>query len=337
LIEGKGLLVATGSSPASLSGFTLDGQKVLSTDHILDLKELPKHLIVLGAGPAGCEMAFFYAAFGSRVTILEILPRALPQEDADVSRIIEREMRKRDIQLRTGIRAEGMEKVENGVQVHLSGGEMLQGDLLFVSVGRIFNSGGFGLEKLGISLGKKGEIIVDQQMRTNVPGVYAAGDVIGGLLLAHVASEEGKTAVDSILGKGKPINYERIPWGIFTMPEVGRFGLTEVEAREKYGKVKIGRFAYRSLGKAHAIGEIVGEVKIISSVENGKIVGAHIVGAFAADLVQEISLVAQAGAREEELVPAVFSHPTLSEAVMEALQDLKGLSLHKLPSARTSG
>ena len=337
LIEGKGLLVATGSSPASLSGFTLDGQKVLSTDHILDLKELPKHLIVLGAGPAGCEMAFFYAAFGSRVTILEILPRALPQEDADVSRIIEREMRKRDIQLRTGIRAEGMEKVENGVQVHLSGGEMLQGDLLFVSVGRIFNSGGFGLEKLGISLGKKGEIIVDQQMRTNVPGVYAAGDVIGGLLLAHVASEEGKTAVDSILGKGKPINYERIPWGIFTMPEVGRFGLTEVEAREKYGKVKIGRFAYRSLGKAHAIGEIVGEVKIISSVENGKIVGAHIVGAFAADLVQEISLVAQAGAREEELVPAVFAHPTLSEAVMEALQDLKGLSLHKLPFARTSG
>ncbi|MGB9834604.1 MAG: dihydrolipoyl dehydrogenase [bacterium] len=333
ILEGKNLLIATGSSPANIPGFPIDRTSVLSTDHILELRNIPEHLIIIGAGAAGCEMGTFFGTLGAQVTILEILPRALPQEDPDTSRLLEREMRKRGIQLRTGVKVEGMERMEEGVRVFLSEGEIIQGSMVFVSVGRSFNSKGFGLEEIGISLGPKGEIVVDPLMRTSLPNVFAAGDVIGGLLLAHVASEEGKTAVDAILGQGRPINYHKIPWGIFTMPEIGRFGLTEPEAREKYGEINVGRFTYRSLGKAHAISEISGEVKIISKREDGEILGAHIIGAFAADLVQEISLAVQAGAREEDLARAIFAHPTLSEAVMEAIHDLKGLSLHKLPSS----
>jgi|YelNatPaOPRAMG01_1025707.scaffolds.fasta_scaffold03878_13 dihydrolipoamide dehydrogenase len=332
ILEGRNLLVATGSSPANLPGFPIDGVKVLSTDHILDLRRIPEHLIILGAGAAGCEMATFFSVLGAKVTVLEILPRALPQEDPDISNLLEREMRKKGITLRTGVKVEGMEKTEEGVKVSLPQGEEITGNLIFVSVGRTFNTTGFGLEEIGLSLGKKGEVIVDSLMRTSVPGVFAAGDVIGGLLLAHVASEEGKTAVDTILGKARPIDYQKIPWGIFTLPEIGRFGLTEPEAREKYGEVKVGRFSYRSLGKAQAVSELSGEVKIIAQKDNGEILGAHIFGASASDLVQEISLAVQAGAREEDLERAIFTHPTLSEGVMEAIHDLKGFSLHKLPS-----
>ncbi|MCR4429052.1 MAG: dihydrolipoyl dehydrogenase [Caldiserica bacterium] len=335
ILEAKNLLVATGSSPANIPGFEIDGEHVLSTDQILDLREIPEHLIVIGAGAAGCEMATFFGVLGSKVTIIELLPRVLPQEDPDVSRLIEREMRKRGIQLRTGVKVEGMEIFEGGVKVFLSEREELIGTKIFLSVGRVYNTLGFGLQDIGVSLGKKGEISVDPLMRTSVPGVFAAGDVIGGLLLAHVASEEGKTAVDTILGQGKPIDYRKIPWGIFTFPEVGRFGFTEPEAREKFGDVRVGRFSFRSLGKALAISEISGEVKIISKMEDGEILGAHIVGPFAADLVQEISLAVQAGAKEEELKEAIFVHPTLSEAVMEAIHDLRGLSLHKLPGELT--
>lgn len=331
ILEGRNLLIATGSSPANLPGFPIDGLSVLSTDHILELRKIPEHLIILGAGAAGCEMATFFRALGARVTVLEILSRALPQEDPDISGLLEREMRKRGIILRTGVKVEGMEKIGEGVKLHLPQGEEIFGSLVFVSVGRTYNTMGLGLEEIGLSLGKKGEIVVDPMMRTSVPGVFAAGDVIGGLLLAHVASEEGKTAVDTILGHGKPINYQKIPWGIFTQPEIGRFGLTEPEAQEKYGEIRIGRFSYRSLGKAQALSELTGEVKIVARKENGEILGAHIFGVFASDLVQEISLAVQAGAREGDLDQAIFAHPTLSEAVMEAIHDLKGFSLHKLP------
>lgn len=333
VLEGKNLLIATGSSPANISGFEIDGDSVLSTDHILNLKEIPEHLIIIGAGAAGCEMATFFGALGSRVTVIEILPRVLPQEDPDVSRLIEREMKRRGVELRIGTKVEGMEVFDGGVKVFLPQGEEIVGTKIFLSVGRVYNTKGFGLENLGVSLGKKGEISVDPLMRTSVPGVFAAGDVIGGLLLAHVASEEGKTAVKAILGRGKPLDYQKIPWGIFTFPEVGRFGFTEPEARERFGDIKVGRFPFRSLGKALAISEISGEAKIISRGDNGEILGAHIVGPMAADLVQEVSLAVQAGAKVEDLEGAVFAHPTLSEAVMEAIHDLNGLSLHKLPGA----
>jgi dihydrolipoamide dehydrogenase len=171
---------------------------------------------------------------------------------------------------------------------------------------------------------------VDGQMRTNIPGIYAAGDVTGRLMLAHVASAEGKVAIDSIFGQPSVLDYEKIPWAIFTTPEIGRVGLTEQQARERYGSVRVGRFPFRALGKAQAIGEIAGEAKIIVSLED-RILGAHLIGASSSDLVQEVALLMQAGVVLHELKHLVFSHPTLSEALMEAFDDLDNLSLGKFP------
>ncbi len=334
-VEAKHLLIATGSSPSTLPGFPLSGRRVLSTDHILSLTDLPKRLLVLGAGAAGCEMSFFFSMLGVEVTLLELMPRALPGEDEDISRLLEREMRRRKIQFLPGVKVEGMEEGSEGVKLFLPEGKVLEGDYLFVSIGRLLHSRGLGLEELGIRLGGKGEIQTDSRMRTNLPGIYAAGDVIGGLLLAHVASAEGKVAVDEMLGQATPISYEKVPWAIFTTPEIGRVGLTEREARARLGEVRVGRFPYRALGKAQAIGETAGEAKIVVSA-SGEILGAHIIGAGASDLVQEVSTLMQAGATLEKLRRVVFSHPTLSEVVMEALEDLEGLSLHQLPPAHGS-
>jgi dihydrolipoamide dehydrogenase len=328
--ETKRILVATGSSPATLPGFPLSGNRVLSTDHILSLTSLPKRLLVLGAGVAGCEMGFYLSMLGSQVTIVELMPRSLPAEDEDISRLLEREMRRRKIQLLTGVQVEGMEENELGVRLFLPGGKILEGEYLFVSIGRLIHGRGLGLEELGVAIGRRGEILVDGQMRTNIPGIYAAGDVTGRLMLAHVASAEGKVAIDSIFGQPSVLDYEKIPWAIFTTPEIGRVGLTEQQARERYGSVRVGRFPFRALGKAQAIGEIAGEAKIIVSLED-RILGAHLIGASSSDLVQEVALLMQAGVVLHELKHLVFSHPTLSEALMEAFDDLDNLSLGKFP------
>jgi dihydrolipoamide dehydrogenase len=330
VLESQHILLAMGSVPATLSGFPFSGKRVLSTDHVLALREIPRHLLVLGSGPAGLEMAFFYAQLGSQVTVVELLPRALPMEDESISKLIEREMKKRRIAFLPNVQSHGVEEEADKVRLHLPEGKALEGDYLFVSVGRAICSRGIGLEELGVNMASKGEILVDKFMRTSVDGIYAAGDVIGGLMLAHVASAEGKAAVDCILGNPSQILYESIPWGIFTVPEIGRVGLTEKEARERYREVRVGRFPYRALGKAMAIGETSGEAKIVT-LSSGEILGAHIIGFSASDLVQEISVLMQSGAKLDDLAHTVFAHPTLSEVLKEALEDLEGLSLHQLP------
>jgi dihydrolipoamide dehydrogenase len=330
VLECRHILLAMGSVPAILSGFPFSGKRVLSTDHILALQEIPRHLLVLGSGPAGLEMAFFYAQLGSQVTVVELLPRALPMEDESISRLIEREMKKRKIAFLPNVQADGVEEEADKVILHLPEGKTLEGDYIFVSVGRAICSRGIGLEEQGVKVSSKGEILVDKFMRTSASAIYGAGDVIGGLMLAHVASAEGRAAVDSMLGNPLQIRYESIPWGIFTVPEIGRVGLTEKEARERYHDIRVGRFPYRALGKAMAIGETSGEAKIVA-LSSGEILGAHIIGFSASDLVQEISVLMQSGAKLEDLGHTVFAHPTLSEVLMEALEDLEGLSLHQLP------
>jgi dihydrolipoamide dehydrogenase len=332
VLESKHILLAMGSVPATLSGFPFSGKRVLSTDHILALQEIPRHLIILGSGPAGLEMAFFYAQLGSQVTVLELLPRALPMEDESISKLIEREMKKRKIAFLPNVQSDGVEEETDKVRLHLPEGKMLEGDYLFVSVGRAICSRGIGLEELGVKMALKGEILVDSFMRTSVDGIYAAGDVVGGLMLAHVASAEGKAAVDCILGNPSQIRYQSIPWGIFTIPEIGRVGLTEQAARERYDAVRVGRFPYRALGKAMAIGETNGEAKIVA-LASGEILGAHIIGFSASDLVQEISVLMQSGAKMDDLAHTIFAHPTMSEVLKEALDDLEGLSLHQLLKA----
>jgi dihydrolipoamide dehydrogenase len=221
--------------------------------------------------------------------------------------------------------------------VHLKDGTTVTVEKLLVSVGRGFNSHGIGLEQVGVQTGRRGEILVNDRMETNVPGIYAIGDVVGKAMLAHVASAQGKVAVENIMGHATTVRYDVIPAGIFTLPEIGRVGLTEQQAREQVqaagqqpdDALKIGRFRYGGLGKAQATGDVTGLFKVISEARTGTILGVHILGAHAADLIHEAALAMQVGARVSQLAEMIHAHPTLAEGLMEAAEDVDGRAIHQ--------
>jgi dihydrolipoyl dehydrogenase len=223
------------------------------------------------------------------------------------------------------------------VTAHLKDGTTVTGEKLLVSVGRGFNSHGIGLERVGVQTGRRGEILVNERLETNVPGIYAIGDVVGKAMLAHVASAQGKVAAENIMGHATTVRYDVIPAGIFTLPEIGRVGLTEQQARERVqaagqpstDALKIGRFRFGGLGKAQATGEITGMVKVIAEAKTGTILGVHIVGSHAADLIHEAALAMQVGARVSQLAEMIHAHPTLAEALMEAAEDVDGRAIHQ--------
>jgi dihydrolipoamide dehydrogenase len=230
-----------------------------------------------------------------------------------------------------------LERLANAITAHLKDGSTVTAEKLLVSVGRGFNSRGIGLENLGVQVGRRGEILVNEYMETNVPGIYAIGDVVGKAMLAHVASAQGKVAVENIMGQRIPVRYDVIPAGIFTLPEIGRVGLTEQQARERAqaagrdpaSVVKIGRFRYAGLGKAQATGDITGLFKVIADGESNMILGVHIIGAHAADLVHEAALAMQVGAKISDVAEMIHAHPTLAEGVMEAFEDIGGRAIHQ--------
>ncbi len=322
------IIIATGSKPAKLPLFPFDGERILSSDDALQLKEIPERLLVVGAGVIGCEYAFIFNELGSSLTLVEMMPRALATVDEEISTIIQRELKKKKMKLHTNVSVEKVDKREDRILVTLSDGKEIETDKVLVSVGRELNSDGIGLEELGVKKGKRGEIIVNEKMETSVEGIYAVGDVIGGMMLAHVASKEGVVAVENAMGRESKMNYDVIPYGIFTIPEIGCVGLTEKEAIDKGFKVKVGRFQYRGLGKAHAMGEITGMVKIIAEDVSDKIIGAHIIGAHASDMIHELALAMEKGIKALDVAHMVHSHPTLAEAIMEAAEDVHGIAIH---------
>ncbi|RMD54353.1 MAG: dihydrolipoyl dehydrogenase [Nitrospirae bacterium] len=322
------IIIATGSKPAKLPLFPFDGERILSSDDALQLKEIPERLLVVGAGVIGCEYAFIFNELGSSLTLVEMMPRALATVDEEISTIIQRELKKKKMKLHTNVSVEKVDKREDRILVTLSDGKEIETDKVLVSVGRELNSDGIGLEELGVKKGKRGEIIVNDKMETSVEGIYAVGDVIGGMMLAHVASKEGVVAVENAMGRESKMNYDVIPYGIFTIPEIGCVGLTEKEAIDKGFKVKVGRFQYRGLGKAHAMGEITGMVKIIAEDVSDKIIGAHIIGAHASDMIHELALAMEKGIKALDVAHMVHSHPTLAEAIMEAAEDVHGIAIH---------
>jgi dihydrolipoamide dehydrogenase len=258
-----------------------------------------------------------------------MLPRAISTEDEDISEIIERELKKAKIKLLTNVKVENVEKAPDGLMISkLSDGREIKTEKILVSIGRSMNTDNIGLEAMGVHKGKRGEIIVNEKMETNVPGVYAIGDVVGVMMLAHVASHQGLVAVENALGGDARMDYNVVPAGIFTMPEVGSVGLREQDALEKGIKMNVGRFPYRGLGKAHAMGEIVGMVKVISDQKTDKVLGVHICGSHATDMVHEGALAVKMGVTSKELGSMIHAHPTLSEAVMEAAEDVHGTSIH---------
>ncbi len=331
-VSADALVVATGSSWPNLPLFPVDGRDIITSKEALDMTAIPARLLIIGGGVEGCEFAALYSGLGTQVTMVELLPRILPLEDEEVSGVMLRELKKRTVSVCTGTIVEKLDRQGGSLTATLKDGTTLTADQVLVSVGRGLNSKGIGLERAGVQVGKRGEILVNSRMETNVPGIYAIGDVTGKAMLAHVASAQGKVAVSNILGHGREINYDVVPAGIFTLPEIGRVGLTEDQARERAqaagSDIKVGRFRHMALGKAQATGETTGLFKVIAEAKTDRLLGVHIVGSHAADLIHEAAFALHMGATAAQLADMIHAHPTLSEGLMEAAEDMEGIAIH---------
>jgi dihydrolipoamide dehydrogenase len=336
-VHADAIVIATGSSWPNLPQFPIDGQQLLTSQQLLDLDRIPASLLIVGGGVEGCEFAALCSGLGTKVTIVELMAHVLPLEDADISSMMERELKKRGVEVLTGTTVERLERSPATVTAYLKDGTQVAAEKLLVSVGRGLNSRGIGLEHVGVQTGRRGEILVDDRMETNVPGIYAIGDVVGKVMLAHVASAQGKVAVENIMGHQATVRYDVIPAGIFTLPEIGRVGVTEQQAREQAQAtgqnpdtaVKVGRFRYAGVGKAQATGDTTGLFKVITESSSGRILGVHILGAHAADLVHEAAMAMQVGATVRQMAEMIHAHPTLSEGLMEAADDVVGKAIHQ--------
>lgn len=328
IVEVDKIIIATGSRPAQLPLFPFDGEHILSSDDALNIKSIPKSLIIVGAGVVGCEFAFIFNELGTVVTMLEIMPRAISTEDFEISEILERELKKNKIKLMTGVKVNRVKAQHDGIHVYLEGEKELVAEKLLVSVGRALNSEGIGLEATGIKKGLKGEILVNEKMETNIEGIYAVGDVIGGLMLAHVASREGIIAAKNAIGGDEKVDYGVVPYSIYTSPEIASVGLREHQAAERGIKVRTGHFQFRSLSKAHAIGEIEGIIKIVSDYTSDRILGVHIIGPYASELIHEATIAIKSGLKTKDIAETIHAHPTLSEGLMEAAEDVYGEAIH---------
>ncbi len=333
-IQADAIILATGSSWPDLPLFPIDGTTIITSKEALEIRQVPERLLIVGGGVEGCEFASLYSGLGSEVSIVEMMPRLLPLEDEEVSALIERELKKRKVQIYLGTKVDQVTRSETVTTVTLKTGTSLEMDTILVSVGRPFNTSGLGLEKVGVQLGERGEISVNTRMETNVQGVYAIGDVVGKTMLAHVASAQGKVAIENIMGQDHLIDYNVIPAGIFTLPEVGRVGLTEQQAREQGIEPHVGRFRFASLGKSHAIGDTVGFAKVIAHPETDAILGTHLVGAHAADLIHEAAMAMQMKATATQMAEMIHAHPTQAEALMEAAEDVHGMAIHQAPKRK---
>lgn len=328
-VKSDKVIIATGSRPAKLPGFPFDGESVITSDEAIQLASIPKSLLIVGAGVIGCEFAFIYRSFGAEVTMVEMMAHAISTEDEEMSELLERELKKAKIKLVTNVKVESVEKTSDGMMAaKLSNGTEVRTERILVSIGRSMNSENLGLDTVGVVIGRHGEITVNDKMETSVPGIYAVGDVTGNMMLAHVASHQGIVAVANALGGDSRMDYNVVPAGIFTMPEIGSVGLREKQAIEKGIKYKVGRFQFRGLGKAHAMGEITGMAKIIADEATDKVLGVHICGAHATDLIHEGALAIQMGATAKQLGSMIHAHPTLAEALMEASEDVHKMAIH---------
>ncbi len=331
-IETKNIIIATGSVVRPIPGFETDGGRVVNSDHVLELKEVPKSMIVMGAGAVGVEFASVYSRFGCDTTIVELMPRLLPLEDEEVSADLAKAFRKRNIKQQLDTKLEKMEKTDTGIKLtgKTSKGETvnLETGMLLVAVGRMPFIEGLGLEGTKIKI-ERGAIQVDEYLRTGEPGVYAIGDVIPTPWLAHLASKEGILAVEQIAGQtAHPINLRLVPSCTYCDPEVASVGLTEKKASELGYDVKVAKFPFSASGKARIIGEEEGFVKVVSETKYDELLGVHIIGPHATELIAEACVAMQLESTAEELGRTMHAHPTISESVMEAAEGIHGLTIH---------
>ncbi|MGI8654801.1 MAG: dihydrolipoyl dehydrogenase [Pyrinomonadaceae bacterium] len=331
-IETKNIIIATGSVVRPIPGFETDGERVVNSDHVLELKQVPKSMLVMGAGAVGVEFASVYSRFGCDTTIIELMPRLLPGEDEEVSAELQKAFRKRKIKYQLDTKLNKMEKTDTGVVVTgktTKGDDVrLEAEMLLVAVGRMPFIEGLGLENTKVKV-ERGAIIVDEFLRTAEPNVYAIGDVIPTPWLAHLASKEGILAVEQIAGQhAQPINLRLVPSCTYCDPEVASVGLTEAKAREEGYEVKVGKFPFSASGKARIVGEEEGFVKIVSEAKYDELLGVHIIGPHATELIAEACVAMQLESTAEELGRTMHAHPTISESVMEAAEGVHNLTIH---------
>jgi dihydrolipoamide dehydrogenase len=330
-VDTRNVIVATGGRARTIPGIEADGERVLTYREAIVLRELPASAVVVGAGPIGMEFAHVWSTYGAQVTVVEMLPRAVPLEDEEVSKEVERAFKRRKVRVLTSTRVQGVETTADGVRVSVTGekGEqVLEAERALVAIGVRPNSENLGLERIGVQV-ERGNIVVDAAMRTTVPGVYAIGDVTGKLALAHVASAQGIVAAETIAGvETVTLDYEAMPRCTYCQPQVASFGITAAQAVERGHAVKVGKFPFRPNGKALGLGEHDGFVKIVADAASGEILGGHLVGPEVTELLPELVLARNWELTPEEIARTVHAHPTLSEVLMEAAHGVFGKAIH---------
>jgi dihydrolipoamide dehydrogenase len=326
-LEARAIILGTGSEPKSLPGVTIDEKTVISSNGAVRNERHPKSIAVIGAGAVGVEFADVIASYGVQVTILEALPRVVPLEDEEVSKELARTFTRRGITIKTGVKVASVKPGGTGVILDL-GGEKLEVEQVLMAVGRAAKVSGLGLEGLGVQL-ERGFVKVSPTMETSVKGIYAIGDMAGAPLLAHKAMAEGVVAAEAIAGKGpRPVDYGNVPSCTYCRPQIASIGLTEARAREGGREVSVGRFPFTASGKAVALGETEGFVKVVADKATGEILGVHIIGPEATEMIHEFAVGRTLEATLEEIIHTIHAHPTLSEAALEATLAALGQAIH---------
>jgi dihydrolipoamide dehydrogenase len=328
------IIIATGGRPAQLPGLEFDGKTVIGSTRALEMTEVPKRVAVIGAGALGAEFACVWNAFGAQVTMIEMMPTVLPRCDEEITKRMGAVFKKKGMDVRTGTKVSKLEHLKNGIRLTLEGAKpgSIEVDLVLVAIGLRCNSEVVTESPaLGVKVGPRGGIIVNERMETSVPDIYALGDVIDRTWLAHGASTEGIVAATNATGGDRKMDYRVLPACNFTSPEVASVGLTEKEARDKGINVKAGRFLFAANGRAHAIGETEGMIKIIGDAATDEIIGVHIMGPEAGEMIATAALAMAMEATVEEIAHTIHTHPTLSEVMLEAAEDYYGLGIHTRP------
>ena len=330
-LKTKRILIATGSSVSGLPFLEFDGETVLSSDHAIALGRAPESMIVIGGGAIGLELGSVWARLGTKVTVVEFLPRIAAMFDEDITQALQKLLQKQGLKFHLGTGVESAEKTKTGIKLTAAKGDKsleLEAEKVLVAVGRKPNTDGLGATEAGVELDERGRIRTDAEWQTNVPGIYAIGDVIAGPMLAHKAEQEAVAAVERMAGKAGRVNYDTIPWVIYTAPEVAAVGLTEAEAKEKGHEVSVGAFPFQANGRAVAGAHADGLAKVIADKATDRVLGAQILSANASELIAEAVLLMEFDGSAEDLARTIHAHPTMSEGLREAAHMAMGEPLH---------
>ncbi|MCE1254332.1 MAG: dihydrolipoyl dehydrogenase [Anaerolineae bacterium] len=332
-ITAKNIVIATGAYSMNIPGVTVDGERILSYSEAILQTTRPESAVIIGGGAIGVEFATVWNSYGTKVTMVEMLPHILPNEDEEVANELAKIYTKRGVQILTGHKVQSVERTDKGVKVKVTAADnsekLLEADQALVAIGFKPNSTNIGLEAVGVKVNQRGFIEIDEHMQTNVPGIWAIGDVTGQLLLAHVASAQGIVCAESIAGvETIKLDYRMMPRAVYSHPQVASFGITEAQAKEQGYQVKVGRFPFQANGKALGLADYAGFVKVVTDAQYGEILGAQMIGPDVSELLPELTLAQRTELTIEDISRNVHAHPTISEVIMEAAHGAEGHAIH---------